>query len=123
MVKLPFIGAFSTVKLVLYGIGFLAVAGIVLNIYLTYQELDKIKIENGALRSDLAVASRAIDTLETNIENINITLEKRDEQLSDLREELDNITVDLGSDSNDLAPESLRELIRRLGGEQNNGLE
>ncbi len=77
--------------------------------------------QNGEYKSVIAVQEvtiknkdNFISKLQTDIilrENINTA---REAQLEMLRNEVDNLTNNLGDDANDQAPKSLKEVLRRL---------
>lgn len=84
------------------------------------------------LVSDYAIARNTITQLQQTVKDKDATIKfERDLRFNSekiiaeqklendkLEEQLKNITDDLGTDSNDLAPESIREIIRRLQGLQ-----
>lgn len=84
------------------------------------------------LVSDYATAQQTIIQLEQNIEakeralqlerDLNKladeAIEKIEREKTELAEKLEDVTKDLPEDSKDLAPESIRETLRRLGLDQ-----
>lgn len=76
---------------------------------------------NGELRSILSVQEETIknkneqiDTLEKTIKLNEDIIEEKEKDIETLSNALENITKDLGDDSNDAAPDSIKELFRRL---------
>ena len=65
-------------------------------------------------RVSLEEKDKAIQSLEDLIKLNEEILEERDIELEDLANQLEGLTENLGDDSEDQAPESIKELFRRL---------
>lgn len=73
---------------------------------------NRIIIEN--LEQNVERQKQALQKMELIIKLNEQSLILRDKQVEKLEKELENATVDLGEDSTDAAPDSIKELFRRL---------
>lgn len=98
----------------------LIVGGVLLGSIFLYKVYTVIE-HNGEMKSIIAVQEETIKNKNNQIDSLRkinalneqIIVEK-DKEVEDLESQLDGITKELGSDANDLAPEAIRELFRRL---------
>lgn len=108
-------------NLLLYSVllGSVGALGIYLFIYINEAAENKILVQELRkdivfLEQELDAKDRVIEIQEENILIINEVLDERDDEIQFLKVEFDKLRMNLGEDASDSAPESLKELIRRL---------
>jgi uncharacterized phage infection (PIP) family protein YhgE len=105
---------FNQFTLIAGGIAILIICGLSFGLYKSVKS-------NGALQVQITQVEDANKLLKENSEKlkktINLmdqTIQDRDKQVTSLENKYNNITDNLGKDSDDQAPESTKELFRRL---------
>lgn len=88
---------------------------------LVFWKLYAIVVENGIKDGIIATQKATIQSQNETINNMeivihlnNVIIKERDSRLQELETLMDGVTTNLGTGSEDLAPESLRELLRRI---------
>lgn len=78
------------------------------------KELERSRITIAQLENNIVEKEATIEFEKNKANVLQDLINSRDTELNQLRERLDGITDDLPSDSTDVAPESIRETLRRL---------
>lgn len=94
--------------------------GVIFASFVLYKGYSIIQ-QNGEYKSVIATQNETIKNQTDTIEKLKVDvilreniIAARDVQVEQLRQDLDGLTDDLGEGSDDLAPQSLREVLRRL---------
>ena len=104
----------STFNLIFSAVAVAAIFGGAWAILDAFEDRERLQAEVIRLEDNLAEEAQKREIVEAQIELIEQVQQQRQVEMDKLLARLENITVDLGSDSDELAPESLRELLRRL---------
>jgi hypothetical protein len=112
------LGAFTWIK---SNIKWIVIGLCVIMASITLNKLYNMVLENGQYRihveeqqKTIANKDNIIRKLEQDKLDVQIILMDRDAKVKELELQMDGITVDLGSDANDQAPEAIKEFFRRL---------
>lgn len=80
------------------------------------EQVDELNIIVDGLEDSLQKKDIVIESQRRIMDMQSFAIAERDKEVEELRNRLDGLDVDsLGNDLDDLAPESVRELFRRLG--------
>lgn len=104
----------SNIKWVVIGLGIIALSGMGYKLYNTIKENGSYQVQLDVLNKSLQNQQKIVKELEMDARLVQDTIATRDNKIEELDKQLYNLTNDLGPTASDAAPESIKELIRRL---------
>ena len=106
--------ASTNVKWIVIGMLVVALSSASYKMYREIQQNAAYSIQLSVLKDALKDQQKVIRELEMDARLVQDILSSRDVKIDNLNKELHNLTNNLGPDQGDQAPESIKELIRRL---------
>lgn len=100
--------------LIIGGVMILIISGLSFGLYKSIQSNGALKVQINQVVDANKELKKSADKLKETITLMDNTIQDRDKQVTSLENEVNGLTDNLGSDEDDQAAESLKEVFRRL---------